>query len=983
MTVLVTAWALWSHVALALDPGRTMDQYIRDRWQAENGFPGGHVHAIAQSADGYLWIAADNGLVRFDGLTFRLFVPPGTISRPAPPVVSVVADAAGGLWVELRNAALGRVRRNGFEDLPPDVAASSRLVSAMASRNDGMTIFAWLAQGVIGYRAGRVETVVPRSAMPSSYVIAIATAPDGDLWLGTRDSGLLRLHGGHLTTIVSGLPDQKINSLLTGDHDLWIGTDHGIARWNGTEVTWAGVPDALRHVAAQTMIRDRHANVWVVTASGQLLRVSRQGIATLDAADHAAIATAVFEDREGNIWVGTSRGLERLRAGAFVSYSTPQGLPARGLGPVYATADRVWVAPTDGGLYSVQDNRATAVTVPGLLSGEVYSIAGAGGDVWLGRRRGGLTRLRVEGDRWSARTFTQADGLAQDNVYAVHVTHDGAVWAGTLSGGVSRLKDGRITTFTSRDGLASNTVTAIVEGADGTVWLATPSGVSAWAHGSWRRYTTDDGLPSNDIKTVFEDSRRVVWVGTAAGLAVIAGGRVQGDFRPPPLLRSPIFGIAEDRVGSLWIATADHVLSVQRQDLQEQAVDLTLRNYGVGDGLLGVESVSRHRSIVADPRGRIWISTSRGLSMVDPNSAIDRARPALVQLEQLSADGTSIPLDGSGTIPPRRQRVTVTFTALTLATPERTRFRYRLDGFDRGWSEPSTDRQAVYTNLGPGSYRFHLSASNANGEWDLSEASVAFSIAPALWQTAWFRFVLVLLVATLGFGAHRLRVLQMTRRLKVRFDDRLQERTRIAQELHDTLLQGLLSASMQLHVVVKRLPADSAVRSSLSGVLDIMRTVLDEGRDAVSGLRSSSAETTDLEQALSGILTELGMDDAVEYRVIVEGDSRPLQPIIRDDIYRIGREAVVNACRHAEAKRIELALEYTAAGLRLVVRDDGRGIDAAVLRAGSEGHWGLPGMRERAQRIGARFTVSSRAGAGTEVELMIPGRVVFARGKKS
>jgi signal transduction histidine kinase len=976
----VAASTLTPAAASALDPGRATDQYIHDRWQSENGFPGGAVHAIVQSSDGYLWIAAEKGLVRFDGVTFRLFVPPGTTSTRDTPVVSLVADAGEGIWAQLRSAALIRVRRNMLEDLPPDVAASGRVVSAMASRSDGTTFFAWPTAGVLAYRAGRLDTIVPSAALPSTYVVAMACARDGDLWLGTRDAGLLRLHDGRVVTILDGLPDQKIDSLFPTDHDLWIGTDHGIVRWNGVEVTSDGVPETLRRVVAVRMILDRDSNMWIASAAGELLRANRGGVSMFHSADRDAVrVTAVFEDREGSIWVGTTRGIERLRDGVFVSYSTVQGLPAGGFGPVYPAADRVWVAPADGGVYSIQGTRVSNVAVPGLAKDVVYSISGGAGGVWLGRQHGGLTWLRPTGaDTFAARTFTRADGLAQDSVYAVHVARDGSVWTGTLSGGVSWLKGGNVTTFTTRDGLASNTVSAVLEAANNSIWLATPGGVSTYANGVWRRYTIDDGLPSNDVKTLFEDSEHAIWVGTAAGLALIRGGRVQTAFSAPAPLRSPIYGMAEDAMGSLWIATADRVWSVPRDRLKHQASDVRLRDYGIADGLLGVDGVSRERSVIADAAGRIWLSTNSSVSMVDPRRAIAHPVAAIAQIEEISADGTVIRLDPGAKIPARRQRVAFGYTGLGLATPERLKFRYRLDGFDRAWSEPSTARQAVYTNLGPGDYKFRVKASNGDGEWDGKEAAVAFSIAFAFWQTAQFRLLSAFLLAAAGWGAYRLRVVQVTKRLNLRFEDRLAERTRIAQELHDTLLQGFVSASMQLHVAVDRLPENSPAKSPLGRVLELMRAVIDEGRNAVRGLRASSTEPRDLERAFAGILAELGMDGAVEYRVIIEGQPRPLKPIIRDEIYWIGREAVVNACRHAEAKRIELEFEYAANGLRVLVRDDGRGIDEDVQRSGRDGHWGLPGMRERAARIGAKFRVWSRAAAGTEVELAVPGAVVFA-----
>jgi signal transduction histidine kinase/ligand-binding sensor domain-containing protein len=978
---------MWSAApASAIDPARRMEQYIHDRWESDRGFPGGAVHGITQSTDGYLWIAADKGLVRFDGLVFQLIHRVGQTTEQDPTVLAVAPDPVGGLWLQLRSAMLARYHGGRFEDsLPSMLNALRPAVTAIAPTSGDAILLSVMDHGVVRYRNGKIETIVPQQMMPSSFVIAMTQTPDGDVWLGTRDSGLVRLHDGRLSPIMKGLPDQKINALLVGPgNTLWIGTDEGVTLWNGSEVTRAGIPDSLVHVGALAMSRDHDDNIWIGTTVGQLLRVNRQGVVSLDERDRGGreAVTTVFEDRDRNLWIGTNRGIERLRDGVFTTYSAAQGLSVSAYGPVYVDSNCTWIAPVGEGLYTISGQRAAPVTVAGLPNDVVYSISGGGGEIWLARQRGGLTRLRPEGRTVTTRTFTKRDGLAQDNVYAVHRTRTGTVWAGTLSAGLSRLQDGRFKTFTTKDGLASNTVAAIAEAADGTIWVASPNGVSHQSKNGWTRLSTAEGLPSNDVNTLFEDSTQDMWIGTAAGLALARRGRIVDAFHAPERLRGAIVGMAEDKAGGLWIATNERIVRVGRDRLAGNRVsDGDLREFGASDGLLGVESVKRHRSMTTDAAGRIWLSTTRGLSMTDPSATAGRAARALVAIETVSADGeriVGVPL----TIPPRKQRIAFSYTGLSLATPERVQFRYRLDGFDRDWSAPSPTRQAAYTNLGPGDYRFHVIASNGDGVWNGDEAVVSFAIAPAFWQTGWLQAILLIVASAGAWAAYRLRLHQVRRQLNVRFEERLAERTRIAQELHDTLLQGFLSASMQLHVAADRLPTDSPARTSLKKVQDLMTRVIEEGRNAVRGLRSPSIASDDLQRAFSGVSDELNASNEIEYRVVVEGRDRPLQPIIRDEIYRIGREAVVNAFRHSEASRVELALEYGSRGLRVLVRDNGRGIDGEVLRSGADGHWGLAGMRERADRIGAGFKVWSSAGSGTEVELSVPARVAFATGKR-
>jgi signal transduction histidine kinase/ligand-binding sensor domain-containing protein len=986
IAVLATAATPWlATPAVALDPERAFTQYLRDAWGREQGFPGGPVYGLTQTADGYLWIAAEKGLVRFDGVSFRLFEPSGSTPATGPTVLGVAAAPDGSLWARLRGPALVRFRHGSFENILPTVGLPGSVVTAMQRGRDDAMLLATVGEGAVSYRSGATARVIaPRNVLPASFIISLAEMRDGEIWFGTRDAGLLRIEGSRASRITQGLPNPKINCLLAGeDGDLWIGTDRGVTRWKAGEITRQGVPEGLSTVPAMAMIRDRDSNLWIAAGPRGLLRVNSRGVTILTDRDRpfAGNVTAVFEDRDRNLWVGTTTGIERLRDGVFRTYSTVQGLPAGGVGAIHVdTAQRLWIAPTGGGLYVLRDGTIERVGAAGLNDDVVYSITSAGAELWIGRQRGGLTRLRAAaGGSFTADSFTQADGLAQNSVYAVHQTRDGALWAGTLSGGASRFHKGVFSTFGTSHGLASNTVASILESADGTLWFGTPNGISTLSHGAWRSYATADGLPSNDINILFEDSNGTVWAGTAAGPAIFRSAAFHGPANMPTGLRGSILGFAEDKTGAFWIETADRVFRVRSGADVNALGEYDAREYGIADGLMTLEGVKRHRSLVADGRGRIWLARTGGLVMTDPARGDSSAMPALSHVDAVSADGTAIDLLGSRRIPASRRRITISYAGLSLAVPERVMFQYRLDGFDRDWSRPVSEREAVYTNLNPGPYVFRVKASNGEGVWTSSEASVRFEVEPSVWQTAWFRISAVMICALGGWGLFRVRVFHVSRQLNRRFEAQLAERTRIAQELHDTLLQGFISASMQLHVAADRLPADSLARPSISRVLELMGRVIEEGRVAVRGLRASHSAPHDLEEAFAGIREELAEAGHIDYRVTIEGEVRRLHPMVRDEVYRIGREALVNAFRHAGAESVELELDYAPNRLRVHVRDDGRGIDPDVASSGTDGHWGIAGMRERAEKIGARFTIRSRGGAGTEIELTVPGKVAFDR----
>ncbi|HEX3876850.1 MAG TPA: two-component regulator propeller domain-containing protein [Bryobacteraceae bacterium] len=965
--------------AHAMDPNRAMSQYVRDRWGPNNGFPRGPVYAIAQSSDGYLWAGTQAGLVRFDGLEFQLIRDvPGM--RNGESVLGLMPDRNGSLWIRLEGTLLRY--RDGIFDKP--AAPLIARMTALSQTKDGDLLVAMMEHGSVAYRENKLEKVTDTGGLPRSPVLAIAQTQDGSIWSGTRGAGLFRQRDGQTFPVSDGLRDPKINCLVADSNgDLWAGTDSGIVRWNGTQLVAVGAP-SLGNLQVLALERDRDGNIWAGTDSRGLIRINGGGVSYLDPGEQPREAvTALFEDREGNLWVGSANGIERLRDSAFVTYSSAEGLPTDGSNPVFVGSDgRMWFSPVNGGLWWTKDGRHGVVSVGGLDRDVVYSIAGSDGELWLGRRRGGLTVLRTDVEPFTARTYTKADGLAQDNIFSVYQAHDGTVWAGTLTGGVSELSGERFTTYTTANGLLSNNVASILEGSDETMWFGTSGGLNAFSKGRWQGFTQKNGLPSDNIYCLLEDSTRVLWVGTAAGLASRSAGQFQIPKGVPALLREPILGMAEDKFGDLWIATAQHVLRVNREKLQRNRLEEgDLREFGTADGLRGVEGVRRNRSVIVDPKGQVWFSLDVGISVVDPARLARNTVPTIVHPQTILADGATVPMLQKARVPAGSKRITFGYAGLGLSAPELIRFRYRLDPYDAGWIDGGHLRDASYTNLSPGAYRFRVVASSPDGAWNSNEGVVNLEVAPLWWQTWEFRVAIGLSFVAAALALYRLRLREMAARLNLRFEERLAERTRIAQELHDTLLQGFISASMQVHVAADWLPDDSQAKPTLTRAMQLMRQVIDEGRNAVRGLRSSTSLSLDLAHAFSRVQNEIAPvarnGQQVEFRVIVDGQQMPLNPLLRDEVYRIGREALINAFRHANAKKIEVELKYSRRELRVLVRDNGCGIEPVVLKSGRDGHWGLSGMRGRAEQIGAHLHVYSSAALGTEIDLSVPGQVAF------
>lgn len=996
--------AYCAFTAQAIDPHRELSQYMRDHWGSEKGFTGGAVTAVAQTADGYLWIGTERGLIRFDGLSFRTFPLATPTVFPIGAVQQLVADSQGDLWILLQSTKILRYHLGKFE-LGREEAEFG--ITAITKRLDGRILFSSLALGPLTYHDEKFEILDPaaasanfssvpdadelstrlswatgvtphRFAEPNSAVISMAQSSEGKLWLGTRDKGLFYMSDGKVYAAGKTPSAAPINCLLAlSNRELWIGTDRGVLRWNGTAITSQGVPPALAHLPVRAMIRDHDSNIWVGT-SGGLIRVNADGV-LLDAPNSHAngAVTALFEDREGNIWIGSPRGIDRLRDSAFVTYSAGD-LKTESGGPIYVDEhERVWFAPYEGGLQWLAGGKSGDVVSAGLAQDVVYSIAGRNDGLWLGRQRGGLTHLTQGGA--TAKTYTHADGLAQNGVYAVYQSRNGTVWAGTLSAGVSALKNGHFVSYTTADGMSSNTIAAIAEDSNGTMWFATPSGIDSLSQGRWSALRKGEGLPSDNVNCLLFDSSDVLWAGTSAGLAYMRSGKVQNVSGLAPDLGEQILGIAEDGKGWLWISTSGHVLRLERNKILDGSLkESDVREYGLEDGLMGVEGVKRFQSVFGDHNGKIWFSMNRGLSVVDPARASSGSPPALVHIDGVSLDGNPVNMGDSLRLSGPHRRIIFNYAALSLSVPERVQYKYKLDSVDDTWSNPVTSREVTYNNLNSGKYRFRLMATNSEGVWNSSELDLPVEITPQYWQTWWFRLTAGMLGLLAVFLIYRLRISTVAARMNMRFEERLTERTRIAQELHDTLLQGFLSASMQLHVANDRLPETSEAKPLVERTLQLMTRVIDEGRNAVRGLRSSDVSDQNLEQAFSRLQQELSPASDSEFRVIVEGAPRQLRPIIRDDIYHIGREALANSFRHSRATEIVVEIEYTVNLFRVMVRDNGIGINADVLRKGRDGHWGLSGMRERAERIGARLRVLSRAAAGTEMELSVPGSIAFA-----
>jgi signal transduction histidine kinase len=635
------------------------------------------------------------------------------------------------------------------------------------------------------------------------------------------------------------------------------------------------------------------------------------------------------------------------------------------------------------------------------------------GTLFVGNNCGGLSIF--DGERF--KTYAEKDGLSNSCVWSLAEDSNHDIWIGTWGGGIYRFRDGHFTQYGRPQGLPSLVIFSIAAARDGSLWIATQEGLSHMQDGRFRNYTVADGLSSDRIVTVYQDRGGGIWAGTSAGIDRLAGDRFVPLRGAPESEDIPYGPLLEDSSGTLyalshengvsriennrlvsvdealqpsgmvesggrefWFGARDGIFRVGVDAFKRQELDrdspLDYTSFGRADGLNSKECSSGQPNMAITPDGRLWVATAKGLAMLDLPRLPKRSGKPAIFIEQVDVGREKIVPGPKLVLRPGAYHVALRFTALDLASPENVRLQYRLDGVDTAWLDADSTRTAIYTDIPVGVHSFHIRASNGAGIWDREGIVYEVTQQPYFYQTAACRLAVAVSVCLLLFGLHRFRLRQAAARSNARLEERLSERERMARELHDTLLQGFQGLMLRLQAGLDLLPPGKG-REQIEKALEKGDEAIVEGRAAIHDMRSSTVVTNDLADAVKALGDELASEESATFHVVVEGAPRDLHPIMRDEIYRIAREAVRNAFHHARARRIEAEITYDDRHLRVRIRDDGGGIDPGILKGGRGGHYGLPGMRERARRIGGQLNVWTGTSEGTEIELNVPGPVAY------
>jgi ligand-binding sensor domain-containing protein/signal transduction histidine kinase len=951
-----------------LDPKRSLSEFGNQVWLTENGLPQNTVQAIMQTRDGYLWIGTQEGLARFNGTGFLVFDKENTPQFKSNDIRALFEDRNGTLWVGTSYGLL-RFQGGSFTCFTTAEGLPDNSVTALAETPEG-TIWIATPSGLARYQNNSLMTL----QIGGEDIQTLFTDRSGVLWIGTG-SGVKQIKDNASVNMnpTQFLAGRSVNAIAQDQAGrLWFGTNDGLVSYRqdaaNSDIPTNGLPDS--HVNSLTV--DKEGSLWVGTSRG-LARITITDRVNMAVAGELSsnLILSVFEDREGSLWVGSeSGGLSVLRDKKFTTLTTKDGLASDVVKAVFQdNAGAIWIGTNGGGLSVFKDGKITNFTTDdGLSSNVVLSLCGDDqGTIWVGTPDG-LNEFK----NGHFKTLTVAEGLSSDFIRSIFVDRNGIVWVGTRNG-LNKLKNGEFTTFTTKDGLADDFVGAVFQDSKGDLWIATRSGLSELSGEKLTNFTSKNGLSSDVITSLHEDADHNIWIGTnGGGLNRLRNGAFTSYTTRNGLLDNVIFRILEDAQQNLWFSSPKGIFKISLNELNDFAGGrnqiLNTTSYGTSDGMLTREcSGGGYPAGWTGNDGKLWFSTIKGLAMIDPGNIQFNKEPPPVAIEQIRVDDKVVATTTGIKLPASTTRLEFFFTALSFVAPDKVRFKYRLEGFDPDWIDAGPRRSASYTNLRPGNYKFHVVAANNDGVWNQEGAVVKFYLNPRFYQTFWFYALLVLLLALLVWQFYHFRV----RRMKAQFAAVLAERTRIAREIHDNLAQEMLGISVQLEVVARTMPPGAEVaQNHLDRVRMLVRHGIAEARRYVWDLRSQALDQADLPTALSETARRLTADASVDAQVQVGGVFRALPRSVEDNLLRIAQEAINNAVTHANPDRILVNLTFDIKQVQLSVRDDGRGFDQSAQP--SNGHFGLVGMRERAQRIGGTLHISSSAETGTEIVVDVP-----------
>jgi ligand-binding sensor domain-containing protein/signal transduction histidine kinase len=968
--------------ASALDPGKKLSQCVHRAWTARNGLPTGDLQAITQTGDGYLWIGTEEGLARFDGWRFRIF-DKASGQLPGNFIFSLLEDSSGSLWIGT-NGGLVRYKQGRFETIGKEAGLINTFVYGITQDRAG-TLWISANYKLWRYRGNTFTSFDPlKEQKDLGQVIDVTVDKSDTVWVVLKGGIVCRFRDNHFEPVpeFAALRGQALERISAdSEGGIWISNFSGGAYcYRDGEIKAFGPNEGLLNVPTSRAIQSRDGSVWLGTDSG-VARINGDKCAVFksNGKDALGMVNAVYEDREGNLWTGASgKGLQRFSDGSFTPFGPEEGLPNGSVKGVCEDSDHnLWLGTSDG-IYRGRDRFNLVLSAKDRLGGDLIFVQLVADprdhSLWIGTMHD-LFHYQYETEILDR--YTKKDGLPSDGVLSLCLDHQGRLWVGCDAGLVC-LKDGR---FTLPEGLQSltrgKTVRALAEDHEGGIWIGTSSGPILYKQGAITQVGKNDGLGTESCRTIFVTSNGAVWISFWNGGLALCTGKGCFTYRQGSGLPiDDISGLIDDPVhGDLWLGTVKGVFRISEQQLKDfrlgrvQHVSRTFFDESDGLNSPGIPDDGKPVITRADD-GKLWWSTDEGAAVVNPDNLTLHDAPGPTLIESVIADNRTVD-EAKPELYAGTRRLEIEYASLTYAAADKIQFRYRLDGIDREWFDAGQHREAVFTNLGHGLYRFRVQASADEGaSWTEPGAEFAFYVRPHFYETWWF---FAFCAAVVGCMLWLIFVLRR-RRLEARFRAVISERVRVAGEIHDSLAQGFASAAMLLDSLDRLVPEDSALRLRLKSMRHILGTSLSDARAMIATLRGQPPENEDLELALRKLVGRLEPISPAPITLDFGEERLPIVSMrVRQELMRICQEGINNAVRHANPKHIWVTVrgddgEY----LRLTIQDDGRGFDVGAVTGSLDNtHFGLITLSERAKRLEGKLEIRSQLGSGTEVELLI------------
>lgn len=976
-------------VSLALDPAKRIAQFGHTAWRLKDGHFNSPLYAITQTVDGYVWLGTESGVWRFDGVRFVQWTPPKGSPALFSGVTSLLGSRDGSLWIGTPTGLL-RWKDQTVTSFP-DALGMIHSIEEIENGEIWFTSYQPFGStnGVCQVTGSNSRCYGKEDGLPNAGSLVLTKDPSGKLWVGTAE-GLTRWKPGSATAYgpakLKNNRAQGISAVVPmPDNSLWVGIalpgpGLGLQRFaNGSWETFVTPQFDGSKITVTALLRDRSNTLWVGSTEG-LYRISEGRVDHFQRADGLSgdfvVTNGLLEDREGNIWVATALGIDCFRDLPVSTFDKATGLSTDGVDAILASRNGTILAGGPGALSVLQMGDPFSVkALPNLPGHQVTTLledragrlwAGIDNSLWV-YDKGAFRQIKyrdgkpvgfvvgmtedVAGNVWAETAGEQRILIRVQNFQVqeefpqlpiarkLAADPKSGIWLGLVSGDLARFADGKLEVFPFKQSATpgyDSLVNELLVNPDGSVMGATFFGVIAWKDGRQQSLTMRNGLPCQSIYTLITDNHGTLWLYAQCGLMAITNSELQK-----------------------WWTNPDAIVAVKVLD----ALD------GIRPGVAAFNGSAR------SPDGKLWFTNNTSIQMVDPDRLGQDLTAPLVHVEKVIANKKEYELTGDLSLPPITRDLEISFTAPSFTMPQRVLFRYLLEGHDEVWQDAGTRRLAFYSDLPPGYYRFRVMASNSAGVWNEVGASFAFRILPAWYQTVWFHGFIAVAVVFVLWLIHHLRVRQVAYAVNVRADARLAERSRLARELHDTFIQTIEGSKLVVDDALDKPTDPESMQRALTRLAVWLDQAIQEGRTALNSLRDSTTERNDLRDALQRATESGFIPSSMSVSLTVIGEPQEMHPIIRDEVYRIGYEAIRNASQHSHATRLHIELSY-GRELTLRVSDNGAGIDPVILEQGRDGHFGLQSMRERAARIAGNFTIVSNNN-GTAITLVVPEGMVY------